>query len=284
MNERKNLLRQKLLDAKKHQDNFHYWPNYYRYFPPVECKEALKKENRSKNHCLHYAYPFDHNQITSIPHYINASPMKLGRHHYIASQGPRKNTFEEFWKMIWWENVDLIVSVTNEKEDEGVGIVHKFDAFWPKKEENFGAIEVAMQSEEVLKSWENCIEKIVRRNMRVGFQDNFRALNHLHMENWMDGDIISPNSLIALRETADFCNSNGTILVHCAAGIGRTGTFIAFHSLYHDMCRFLEFEEEEFDVAKRVLEMRTKRYGPMIAERRQYGLVVEALELVLEAL
>lgn len=285
LEKRKKLLKEKLKEAKESQDRFHYWQTYYRFHPPTNCQEARKAENRSKNHCRYYAYPFDHNQIAGIPVYINASPMPLGSHKYIASQGPRVNTFDDFWNMIWGEEVGLIVSVTNEKEEEGEGIDHKFDAFWPKeKSEKYGDVSVELTAEALLKKWEDQRnEQIVLRSMQVDSGSEKRTVNHLHMENWMDNDVVRPDSLIALSHAADQCKGDGAILVHCAAGIGRTGTFIAFHSLYHDMLAFLQNEEATFDVVKRVAEMRELRYGAMIAERRQFLLLVEALSLALES-
>lgn len=277
-------LKKMIEEARSSYDSFLYWPHYYKQFPPTKCSQALKEKNKEKNHALHYAYPFDHNLIQSVPFYINASPMQFGSHKYIASQGPRFNTFADFWHMIWAEQSELVVTVTNEREEKGLGLKYKFDAFWPKNrsKESYGEYEVAVLEEKLLKKWDDGrLERIRLRRLEVQSEQGKRIVNHLHMENWMDGSIVYPESLMELSEAADQCKGAGPIVVHCAAGIGRTGTFIAYHSLYHDLINLLEQRSHQFDIIRRVEQMREMRYGPMIAEKLQFLLVVEALEQAL---
>ncbi|KAF3362652.1 hypothetical protein PHSC3_000891 [Chlamydiales bacterium STE3] len=276
---------QKVIEsARECYDHFLYWPHYYKKFPPIECSVALKEVHKEKNHALFYAYPFDHNLLTTIP-YFNASPMQFGANRYIASQGPRHETLSDFWEMIWGENSELIVSVTNEREEEGMGHRYKFDAFWPQHQsQEFGNFKVALLKDEVIKRWDDGrVEQIRLRQCEVTYQGEKKIVHQLHMENWMDGSIVYPESLIELSLSADRWKGEGPILVHCAAGIGRTGTFIAFHSLYHDLLNALKRSESHahFDILKRVAEMREKRYGPMIAAKIQFLLLVEALDLAL---
>lgn len=271
--------------ARTRYDSFLYWPHYYKQFPPTKCSYALQEKHKEKNHALHYAYPFDHNLIDSIPVYINASPMQFGSHKYIATQGPRFNTFADFWHMMWAEKSELVVSVTNEREEKGVGLKYKFDAFWPRDraQEDYGPFTVSILEEKLLKKWsDGRLERIRLRQFEVQHEKEKRIVNQLHMENWMDGSIVYPESLIELSEVTDQWKGQGPIVVHCAAGIGRTGTFIAFHSLYHDLLNILNNHSHQFDILSRVEEMREKRYGPMIAERLQFLLLVEALEQALQ--
>lgn len=278
----KSTLHQVLSQATQLKDHFHYWDSYYINFPPDSCQVALKKENTCKNHCLHYAYPYDHNQISTLSEYINASPIDLGNHKYIAAQGPRKNTFSEFWKMVWLENVGLIVSCTNEWEAKGLGPPHKFDAFWHT--DTYGDLSVACIEEKGIKDWDQeREERIVLRTLRVTSpQEEERTIHQLHMLNWMDGKTVHADSLVQLSNYVDEWKKQGPIVVHCAAGIGRTGTLIAYHSLYHDMLSLLSGNEDaEFDIKEKIASMREQRYGPMIAEGKQFLLVIQALQLAL---
>lgn len=280
-------LQQLLEYAREQQDHFLYWPHYYKKFLPMQCSVALLEQHKEKNHALYYAYPFDHNLITSVP-YFNASPMEFGAHRYIASQGPRHETHADFWQMIWEEGAELVVSVTNEREEKGKGYYYKFDAFWPSgKDKQFGPYHISLLNDQILKKWaDGRLEQIRLRQCAVTYQDKQRMVYQIHMENWMDGCIVYPESLFELSLIADQYKGKGPILVHCAAGIGRTGTFIAFHSLYHDLLHILEKREPQisFDVLQRVDQMRKKRYGAMIAAKSQYLLLVEALELALKRL
>lgn len=280
---RKAILQEKLTHAYKDQDQFLYWPAFYQKFSPVNCTVALAEEHREKNYFT-FAYPYDHNLIKNLPFYINASPMKFGDHEYIATQGPRKTTLNDFWELIWLQNVRLIVSVTNEWEIDEAKIVPKFDAFWPKAElETYGRLRVENAGEELIQSWEDGRQELLRlRRLTLIHGDEKRDVFQLHMENWPDGDVIHPESLVTLSHQVDSLQIDGPIVVHCAAGIGRTGTFIAFHSLYHDMLNFLKEQDVDFDVSLRVEVMRQLRYGTMVADRRQFILLLEALEHALD--
>jgi protein-tyrosine phosphatase len=283
----KQLLQQLKRAADAHV-RFSFCEEYYTSYQPETCSVAHQPLNYPKNQHNRWGFPYDHNLIQSIPHYINASPMQFGPHRYIAAQGPRANTFNEFWHMVWSEQVSLIVSVTNETEESRKGWNQfKFERFWPAQgQERFGDITVEFLNEDIVQEWDGRPERLVRRSFIAAFHQQLRTITHLHMENWMDGNIIHPDSLYHLSLHADRHKQNGAIAVHCAAGVGRTGTFIAFHSLYHDLMKFLkgEFPMEqhgEFDVPGRIEAMRKLRWGAMVAEPKQYHLLIETLELAL---
>lgn len=273
-------MKELLLQLKKAADaheQFAYCEEYYNNHEAKNCSIALQPLNLPKNKENRWGLPYDHNLIQSIPHYINASPMQFGPHRYIAAQGPRANTFNEFWQMVFSENVSLIVSVTNETEDRKGWNSFKFDRFWPTfGMEKYGEIDVELLNEEVVQEWDGRPERLVRRSFIVRCDGQTRDVTHLHMENWMDGGVIHPDSLYHLAMHADRHKQSGAITVHCAAGVGRTGTFIAFHSLYHDLLHL-----GELDVPGRIAAMRKLRWGAMVAELKQYHLLIETLELAL---
>lgn len=279
------LLKQLKKAAEAHQ-KFAFCKEYYNSHIPENCSVAHQPHNYPKNKENKWGFPYDHNLIQSIPHYINASPMQFGAHRYIAAQGPRENTFNEFWHMVWSEGVLLIVSVTNEKEDQKDWSQFKFDRFWPVMgDERYGNITVEFLKDQVIQEWEGRQERLLRRCFLVTYNNQTRYITHLHMENWMDSGVIHPDSLYHLTLHADKYKQNGAIAVHCAAGVGRTGTFIAFHSLYHDLLNAMKGEfpmhHEELDVAGRIVAMRKLRWGAMVAELKQYHLLIETLELAL---
>ena len=83
------------------------------------------------------------------------------------------------------------------------------------------------------------------------------------MENWPDTGVIQPTSLLALSQHALKWDQEA-IIVHCAAGVGRTGTFIAFHSLYCELLEQLQSNQPKIDVVNRVKEMRSLRWGAVV--------------------
>ncbi|KAL5333589.1 hypothetical protein BJX70DRAFT_392068 [Aspergillus crustosus] len=69
-------------------------------------------------------YPYDHSRVRlhGVPHggcdYVNASYMKAeySDRYYIATQAPVPDTFVDFWRVVWEQDVRLIVSLTAETE------------------------------------------------------------------------------------------------------------------------------------------------------------------------
>jgi protein tyrosine phosphatase len=277
----------KLEKAAAQSGQFYFSRTYYSIQEPEGCRIAFQPQNKRKNKRNFWGFPFDHNLVTSIPYYINASPMEFGSRRYIAAQGPRKSTFKDFWHMIWAEDARVIVSVTNEKERMGNRIRMKFEQFWPESgSQRYGLFHVRLIETQLVETWnDGRRERIWRRNLELSYGDEVREINHFHMENWLDDKIIHHESLCALAKHVDACKCDGTIVVHCAAGVGRTGTFIAFHSLYHELLQQLENEAGiELDVAKRVQEMRLLRWGSVVGHSKQYALLIEALRFAFEGL
>lgn len=282
MSKTKWILKQ-LEEAAAQMGQFEFSRSYYKTNRPESCSIAHSPANIDKNRYNRWGFPFDHNLIKSIPKYINASPMPINDKRYIAAQGPRNNTLEEFWHMVWAENASLIVSVTNEREYGTSWTEIKFDRFWPDQgEKAFGPFTVQCLKEEIVQEWhDGRAEKIRERHFVLKQGSEERRIMHLHMENWPDTGVIQPTSLFALSQHARKC-TQGSIIVHCAAGVGRTGTFIAFHSLYDELLNQLEHEEPKLDIPGRVKEMRSMRWGAVVAETKQYQLVIEALKHALQ--
>lgn len=278
-------LQDQLIEAKQAHQQFQFCYDYYDNLKPEMCSVAHHPENQGKNQDNFWGFPYDHNRITSIPEYINASPMEFNARRYIAAQGPRTNTLSIFWNMVMEEKSSLIVSVTNEREEgKPMGFQFKFNRFWPDLGTSiYGDIHVLLHEEQLLHEWKDGRQEKIRQRKLIVKKDQQEAMvTHLHMENWPDSGVVHPESLLALSKCADRANPLGPIIVHCAAGVGRTGTFIAFHSLYHDlMDQLAKGDALSLDVPGRVHEMRKLRWGAMIAELKQYELVIDALGLAL---
>jgi protein-tyrosine phosphatase len=266
-------------DARNH---FHF-ENYYEYHRPESCRIAQLPEHITKNRGNFWGYPFDHNLITSIPHYINASPMEFSRFRYIAAQGPRSSTFSEFWQMAWAEEADLILTLTNEIEMWKGSLQMKFEKYWPEgSATNYGPFILCPIQEEIVQYWEDGRnEQIKKRVLEVQQERRKKQILHLQMENWPDGGVIHPESLVALGRWVDSLVSrpNPCIIVHCAAGVGRTGTFIAYHSLCRELLENQGLSSQGVceAIIGRIKEMRGLRWGAMISHTDQYNLLLDAL-------
>lgn len=278
----KDLLQQLAMAAEAH-NQFHF-SGYYSQHSPDVCSIATNPHNETKNIHNRWGLPYDYNLITSIQDYINASPMHFNKHRYIAAQGPRANTFTEFWNMVVEENSSLIITVTNEREERKDYLNFKFDRYWPLSgSTTYGDVTVMLHEEQLIEEWhDGRKEKLRLRRYQVKKASFETTITHLHMENWPDNGIIHPESLVQLAHHADQNFRAGPIIVHCAAGVGRTGTFIAYHSLFHDYREQLaEQKTPLLDIPGRVHAMRKLRWGAMISDIKQYELVLDALKLSL---
>ncbi|KAJ8311229.1 hypothetical protein KUTeg_011219 [Tegillarca granosa] len=104
--------------------------------PTDNCDTAKLPENKVKNR-FRNVLPYDINRVmlSSEPDYINASHiiMNVGESecHYIACQGPLPNTTEDFWQMVWEQEVDIIAMLTLDMESRKV----KCHRYWPESSE-----------------------------------------------------------------------------------------------------------------------------------------------------
>ncbi|KAJ7405698.1 Receptor-type tyrosine-protein phosphatase beta [Willisornis vidua] len=206
------------------------------------CDIALLPENRGKNR-YNNILPYDTSRVKlsnvdddPCSDYINASyiPGNNFRREYIATQGPLPGTKDEFWKMAWEQNVHNIVMVTQCVEKGRV----KCDHYWPLDQDSlyYGDLIVEMLSESVLPEWTIREFKICSEEQL----DSTRLIRHFHYTVWPDHGVPeTTQSLIQfVRTVRDYINrtpDTGPAIVHCSAGVGRTGTFIALDRILQQL-------------------------------------------------
>lgn len=164
--------------------------------------------------------------------YINANyiPGHNNPRAYIATQGPIPNSFSSFWRMIAVEKIEVIVMVTNEYE----GGKLKCHRYWPDPtsipsltKQQYGGVYVEYRSVEQF-------EDYAVRVFVVTYQGESRFVRHLYFQSWPDHGVpLTTNELQQFRAEVRgaVTDPNVPILVHCSAGVGRTGTFIAVDHL-----------------------------------------------------
>ncbi|XP_061631134.1 receptor-type tyrosine-protein phosphatase beta-like isoform X2 [Phyllopteryx taeniolatus] len=245
---------------------------------------ALLPENRGKNR-YNNILPYDSTRVklTCVDDdlssdYINASyvPGNRFRREYIATQGPLPGTKDDFWKMVWEQNVYNAVMLTQCVEKGRV----KCDRYWPADREPlyYGDLIVRVTSESTLPEW-------TIREFRICIEDDprhERVVRHFHFTVWPDHGV--PDGTRALvhfvRTVRDFVNrspAGGPTIVHCSAGVGRTGTFVALDRLLQqsDTC-------DTLDVYGCVWQLRLHR-SHMLQTERQYAFVHQCVSDVLRA-
>ncbi|XP_077315233.1 receptor-type tyrosine-protein phosphatase T isoform X10 [Lithobates pipiens] len=243
---------------------------------------AKEDENRNKNRygniisceCDASRQDDDHSRvrlqlIDGDPHsdYINANYVD-GYHrprHYIATQGPMQETVKDFWRMIWQENSASVVMVTNLVE---VGRV-KCVRYWPDDTEVYGDIKVTLIETEPL------AEYIIRTfSVQKKGSHDIREIRQFHFTSWPDHGVpCYATGLLGFVRQVKFLNppDAGPITVHCSAGAGRTGCFIAI-----DIMLDMAENEGVVDIFNCVRELRAQRVN-MVQTEEQYVFVHDAI-------
>ncbi|NWH70678.1 PTPRJ phosphatase, partial [Piaya cayana] len=192
-------------------------------------------ENRGKNR-YNNVLPYDISRVKLLDQssgtddYINASymPGYISKKAFIAAQGPLPNTIEDFWRMIWEKDIYSIVMLTKCVEQART----KCEQYWPDKQsKSYGDIIVTMVSEIVLPEWTIRDFTVEKSNIPEG-----HTVRQFHFTSWPDHGVPETTDLlINFRHLVHEYISQNPIdsptLVHCSAGVGRTGTFIAVDRL-----------------------------------------------------
>ncbi|KAM7165888.1 receptor-type tyrosine-protein phosphatase mu-like isoform 1-T1 [Macrochelys suwanniensis] len=229
------------------------------------CNQA---KNRYKS-----VLPYDHCRVvlqSANPgaDYINASYVDSYRspRFFIAAQGPLPGTVVDFWQMIWQEKVLAIVMLTGLVEQNKT----KCEQYWPEGEQVYGDFTVTLSN-----TWTTT--GLVTRTFRLQRAGSPlpRHLQQFHYLLWPDHGVPSnPARLLQLVEMVNERVSEapaGPVLVHCSAGIGRTGTFIAL-----DILLKMARAEGSVDVFRCVQRLREQRVS-MVQTKEQYTFLYEVL-------
>ncbi len=174
--------------------------------------------------------------------------------------GPLESTVKDFWRMVWQENIAIIVMTTNIREK---GTIKCFP-YWPLESKeilNTGLYQIQNEKSEKFDSFTVTILTLRKKNSSEN-----RIIYHAHYLKWPDHGIPS-NTKDALEflERVDYYRqitmTKAPILLHCSAGIGRTGTFCAIDI---GIKRYLE--KKIIDIPSTVMKMRTERAGSVQTE------------------
>uniref|UniRef100_A0A9J8AMF5 Receptor-type tyrosine-protein phosphatase C n=1 Tax=Cyprinus carpio carpio TaxID=630221 RepID=A0A9J8AMF5_CYPCA len=258
-------------ESRLFMDEFQSIP---RIFSNYTIKEAKKQENQSKNRYVDIL-PYDYNRVTlsagGEDDYINASfiegyqePKK-----YIAAQGPKDETVCDFWQMVWEQKSSIIVMVTRCEEGNKI----KCAQYWPsldRETEIFDDFVVKIRSEQHCPDY--IIRHLILNNKREKASE--REVTHIQFISWPDHGVPGdPSLLLKLRRRVNSFKNffSGPIVIHCSAGVGRTGTYIGIDA----MIESLE-AEGRVDIYGYVAKLRRQRCL-MVQVEAQYILIHTAL-------
>ncbi|XP_017760243.1 PREDICTED: receptor-type tyrosine-protein phosphatase F [Eufriesea mexicana] len=238
------------------------------------CLQANKKKNRYSD-----ILPYDFSRvklevIDNDPNtdYINASFIKgySGEDEYIACQGPKEETTFDFWRMIEQYNINLIVMLT-ELVEKGKEKCHQY---FPTIRETFKYENMTIK----------CISELdfrsyTQRTLILQKESNKRNIIHLHFKEWPDHDV--PEDFDPMIHFCQIVRRNATankgyIIIHCSAGIGRTGTLIAIDIILQHLR-----DNRKLDVFGTVYRLRHHRIN-MVQKESQYAYIYNCIKQVLK--
>ncbi|KAJ8338757.1 hypothetical protein SKAU_G00355430 [Synaphobranchus kaupii] len=244
----------------------------------ASCDAASKEENKEKNRYVNIL-PYDHSRVhlTSLDgvpdsDFINASFINgyQEKNKFVAAQGPKEETVNDFWRMIWEQNTATIVMVTNLKERKE----SKCAQYWPDQGcWTYGNIRVSVEDMTVLVDYtvrKFCIQQVGD----VSGKKPQRLVTQFHFTSWPDfGVPFTPIGMLKFLKKVKNCNPQyaGPIVVHCSAGVGRTGTFIVIDAMLDMM-----LTERKVDVFCFVTRIRAQRCQ-MVQTDMQYVFIFQAM-------
>ncbi|XP_042581280.1 receptor-type tyrosine-protein phosphatase F-like isoform X4 [Cyprinus carpio] len=232
--------------------------------------EVNKPKNRYAN-----VIAYDHSRVMLTPidgvpggDYINGNYIDGYRKQnaYIATQGPLPETFSDFWRMMWEQRTSTIIMMTRLEEKSRV----KCDQYWPSRgTETYGMIQVSM-----LDTVELATYSVRTFALYKNGSSEKREVRQFQFMAWPDHGVPEyPTPILAFLRRVKACNppDAGPMVVHCSAGVGRTGCFIVIEAMLERMKH-----EKSVDIYGHVTCMRAQR-NYMVQTEDQYIFIHEAL-------
>uniref|UniRef100_A0A4W5QNR4 protein-tyrosine-phosphatase n=1 Tax=Hucho hucho TaxID=62062 RepID=A0A4W5QNR4_9TELE len=231
-----------------------------RIFSRNTVREAKKSCNQPKNR-----------YVDILPckwSYVNTAGFKESKK-YIAAQGPKEETVEDFWRMVWEQQSSIIVMVTRCEESNR----NKCAQYWPSPERE---VEIFEEFVVKLNREEHCPDYIIRHLSLTNKREKSaeREVTHIQFTSWPDHGVPGePHLLLKLRRRVNAFKNlfSGPIVIHCSAGVGRTGTYMGIDA----MMEGLE-AEGRVDIYGYVVKLRRQRCL-MVQVEAQYILIHQAL-------
>ncbi|KAL4786181.1 protein-tyrosine phosphatase-like protein [Aspergillus varians] len=302
------MQRTRILEGSQANDPSHRWALEIN--PEVKARNRYANVQAWANSRIHLRVP------EGECDFINASPIllkdtvSLEERKYIATQGPKQDDFYHFWHMVFHETEDVAVVVMLTQTIEAGR--EKCSQYFPLDTENSSMLlqngdsdpfvdDDEHQSQDgnvlcqitLLKSTWNaeCRSEIRKLELKLGPKS--KTVWHFLFAGWADYSKPIGEDRDALLRLIELSASKASSprnprIVHCSAGVGRTGTFIALDHLLQELesGQLLKAVDEETDpIFETVNQLREQRMMMVYNEMQLifiYEVLREQADLILD--
>ncbi len=223
-----------------------------------KTSEVGKSSENARLNRYSNVFPYDDNRVTlKEGGYINASKVELTNLTCFVASAPMPHTLDDWWQMIIENNCLLIAAATNTYEWRRRRLIPKCAPYW----------KASQKAEKVIDS--RGLQKIVQRKITLAG----RTIIHLHFKNWPDSGVAHITLAIKfIKLIKEQSSKKHPAVVHCAAGIGRSGTILAINEV-------LESKKPP-DIMKIIEGLREQRAG-MVQSASQVKMIARAALIIL---
>lgn len=248
-----------------------------------ETKEARDPSNLPFTRFKTNNFPYDRTRVPlTSGHFINAN--FLLNKQFIGTQSPMPHTFEDFWTMVWEQEVPIIIML-NRLGDPGDDIYFPFAM---EDTRHYGQITLELTDPPAFTtdpSWRHApyeeeLHAVVHREIKLTFQEKeSRRLHHFQYVNWHDFSAGNERAVTHLIKRVDALRrerEEGPVLIHCHAGVGRTSVMITLLHEYRNLT-----EQKEVDIEQCLTRQRSPMDGrchSMMQAPGQYAFCYNVLQ------
>lgn len=199
--------------------------------------------------------------------YIHANHIRspLLKRGYILTQGPKRETIFDFWRMVWQERSSAIVMLCQFVETNR----EKCCEYFPRN-----ANSPPLRFDKLTVTFEEATNNkmIVTTRLNLSYDGESRVITHLQWKEWPDYQVPG-SSEVMLKILRKIRSRTTPPVIHCAAGVGRSGTLVAIEMALQSINTHFKLP----DIKQIVTNLRLTGRASSVQTLQQYMLIWKVL-------